>query len=168
MSGPRDEGAIFELVERAAETAAQKIAAINRRRIVRQTFLVAFTIAIAIATAVSLPVALIANHERALATTANSRYNCRLLTNVAGVFHDFIESDAKLRADQQNYASRSRVLSGFEKIIPSKLLRELIRRSDALDRASQAYWRGKLLPRVRALARINCSRVLTADGPAAP
>lgn len=151
----------LDFVQRAAAIAAQRVAAIHRRRLVTQTFLVALFAA----AAVSLPVALIANHQRATDSAANSQYNCGLLTEVGDVLHDFIQSDARLRFKQQHYAERGRVIAGFERIIPSKVLRRLLKRSERLDASTQAYWRDDLLPRITELADINCKAVLTTGGP---
>lgn len=163
MHEPGDETpeSLRALVESAAAAAAQQVAAIHRRRLVVQAFLAAL-IAAAI---VVLPVVLIANHDRAVAAADNARFNCTQWRAAALVLRDFIDSDADLRRDQQNYAQRAQVLTAFEQIIPPKILRELIARSERLDRQAQAYWHEELVPRLEKLADVNCQARITPSGP---
>lgn len=152
---------VRRLVEAAAAAAAQQVAAIHRRRLVVHAFLAALIAA----SIITLPVVLVANHDRAVAAADNARFNCRQWRDAALVLRDFIDSDANLRKAQQNYAERAQVIAAFEKIIPPKLLRELTERSQALDTAAQTYWHTKLVPRLEQLANVNCEALLTPDGP---
>lgn len=152
---------VASLVTDAAEIAAQRVAAYHRRRLVIQTFLAA----LATAAAISLPVVLVANHQRAQASLDNARYNCEQGTQRARILADFIESDAKLRDAQQHYRERGQVLQAFSKIIAPKLLRRLQARSDRLDRQTTDYWREDIVPRLERLAQVNCDAVLTSTGP---
>jgi tRNA nucleotidyltransferase/poly(A) polymerase len=153
--------ALLGLVEDAAAVAAQRVAAIHRRRLVFHTFLAALVAACI----VTLPIVLIANHQRAVAATQNARYNCTQWRAAALVLRDFINSDARLRQRQQHYAQRAQVIVAFEKILTPKLLRDLTARSQRLDSQAQAYWHRQLVPRLEALADVNCHALLTTGGP---
>lgn len=144
--------AIPSFVEQAAANAAQRVAAINRRRIVMQTFFVA----VAVSAAICIPVVLITNHDRAETSRSNAHFNCGQGVKYATIISDFVESDARLRFRQRHYAQRAKVIQGFNKIIPPGLVRRLLRDSDRLDREITRYWRHNIVPRLNALAAVNC------------
>lgn len=143
---------VLELVDQAAHTAAQDVAAIHRRRLVVQSFLAALLAALLI----SIPVALVSSNARQHDARANSRYNCRTLRTISGTISQFVASDAKLRYKQQHYAQRARVIAAFSKILDKGLLNDLQARADKIDTDTQAFWTQRLQPRLDHLAGLNC------------
>lgn len=158
---PERRASTFDLVEQAAEVAAQNVARIHRRRLVSQCFLAALICSLA----VCLPLTLKLNHDRAVAATANARFNCTQWNEGSTVLRLFVESDAKLRRDQQNLSARAGVLTGFSKLLGKGLVKELVTRGAKLDRDAQHLWLSELVPRLQRLARVNCDAILTTAGP---
>lgn len=151
----------FDLVEQAAAVAAQRIARLHRRRLVVWSFLAAMVAALAIA----VPVTIKLNHDRGVIATDNARFNCQQWHEGSTVLRLFVESDAKLRRDQQSMANRVEILTGFNKLFGKRVVRQLIAESARLDRDAQSYWLTSLVPRLEILATVNCSAVLTTEGP---
>lgn len=147
---------VEEMLHTVAYSAAQQVGQIHRRRLVVQSFIAALLAA----AAVSIPVTLVSNHQRALDSTANSEYNCRSFKKIAEIFSDFIRSDADLRYQQQHYTQRAEVESAFSKIIRPKTLQAILDASDKLDTETQAYWTEQLRPRLVQLAAVNCERAI--------
>lgn len=149
-------GPLEELVTKAARIAAQDVAQIHRRRLVRQTFVAALVAACV----VSLPVVLYVGHQRAVDSRANSVFNCQRSGDIADVFGAFLRSDAKLRDQQRHYDHRADVEAAFGKLIGPKIIREIQARSERLDRETTTYWTDVLLPRLRRAVDEDCRDVI--------
>lgn len=150
-----------ELVERAARNAAQAVGRIHRRRLVTQAFIAGLVAACF----VCIPIVLFNNAARAKVGIANNRYNCSQWHEGATVLAEFLRTDANLREQQQDFAERAEVITGLNKIISSETVKTVLARSDKLDRQTQRYWTKALVPRLNALANVNCQAALTKDGP---
>lgn len=158
MSWSGEERRVYSeaVVERAAEAAAQRVAAIHRRRLVRWSFIAALIAALV----VSVPLVLVTNHQRAATARANAVFVCENSKEYLAVFQAFLKSDAHLRQSQQHYAERAKVLKAFSKLLEPKLLRKLEARSDTIELHATRFWTTRLIPRLARLSALNCQASL--------
>lgn len=145
---------IFErAVGRAAAIATQNVAHIHRVRLVTQAFIAAFITSAVI----GLILALVFHHEAVTASQANSTYNCNLLRGITEPLAGFVANDAALREREQQLSNDARVVSGYQKIFGKTEVGRLYAESAALDRQATDYWKTQVVPRLNAVASVNCS-----------
>jgi hypothetical protein len=161
VDGEERRDATLVLVEKAAEVAAQKVAAIHRRRLVRHTFLAALIAALLI----TLPTVLIVSHSNNSASIARGKFNCRLWNKGAGVLQDLIQSGVKRRqADAKLLVKYPQITQEYSKIFGPKLVQTFFAEQGGYDTRQETYFATRLLPRIRALADVNCSSAITRGG----
>ncbi|MEA2495534.1 MAG: hypothetical protein QOJ29_3445 [Thermoleophilaceae bacterium] len=147
------ESAVEEIATRAATNAAQTIAAIHRKRLVRHSFLAGTFCALLIA----LPLTLLLNNQRVDDARRNSAFNCRQWHDGATALAKFIKSDAKLRTDQRRVGAKSRrIVAAFNKLLGKGELKRLTDENLGYERRALNYWKTVLVPRLNALAAVNC------------
>lgn len=130
-------------------------------RLVRWTFLASVITSLLIMT----PVVLVTSAARNRASVERSEFNCLLWTQGAGVVRDLVRSNAKRRrADGDLLAKYPEITLEYQRIFGPKLVRTFFAEQGGLDARQELYFTTKLLPRIQALADVNCDRAITARG----
>lgn len=147
-----------EAIAAAAEQAAQKVAAIHRRRLVFQTFLAALATSAIIGVGLTLAI----NSSQRSAAQTDVLYTCRLLTRISSDLSGFVGSDATLRLKQARSAVTARLLSDLERVIPVHDLQAASRQSNSRSVATALAWK-KISADLATLGATDCVKHLPAS-----
>lgn len=123
-------------VEEAAARAAQRVAAIHRRRLVVQSFLAALIISASVALIVGF---IIGANERSFARQ-NAEYDCNLFTQAATAMGNFVQSDANLRSKQSKAGFGKKLVADIEKVIPAADLAQLAITQQRQNNQAVSLW----------------------------
>lgn len=147
--------AFDKAVVAATRAATQEVARVHRVRLVTQAGLVSF----AVACVVFALAAYVVLNAISSSDAAGRQYNCRLVKSMSDTMSDFVTTDATLRAQEEALGHEQAVVTGENKLFGKTLVGRLLAQAHRVDMAAINHWRNQDVPRLKALAGVDCARV---------
>lgn len=138
-------------IQEIAESAALKVGAIHRRRLVTQTALVTFTVSFII----FLVIGLLAKDSVEDAARNANQYACHITTAESTILGEFIGSDATLRYRQGHLKVSEKLIADLH--LPPADLKGAVKQSARLNTRYADKWYFVYQPALKSLGQSSCN-----------